>query len=141
MARMAAPRKPLIAIIMPLSVTGLGIVAVMLALLTVRAFGNLRELAGLQRDSRLKTLAYSRSAVVDTQTALYSIGLFSSVRVEPDQETEDPVVPVKIAVTQVTKNELSWGFGFGLDPLSYSVRGRLQYIRHGVITPLTTSKR
>jgi translocation and assembly module TamA len=82
---------------------------------------------------------YSHQAIADTQAAIYGIGLFGSVRVEVASDTIDPVVPIKIAVTPVTKNELSLGGGFGADPTTYFVRGRLTWTRHGVITPLTTS--
>lgn len=82
---------------------------------------------------------YSHQALVDTQSAIYGIGLFGSVRVDPADENITAVVPIKIAVTPVTKNELSAGGGFGLDPSTYYVRARLTWTRHGVITPLTTS--
>jgi translocation and assembly module TamA len=82
---------------------------------------------------------YSHQALADTQAAIYGIGLFGSVRVDPSDDTVTAVVPIKISVTPVTKNELSAGGGFGLDPSTYYVRGRLTWTRHGVITPLTTS--
>ncbi|MEO8841010.1 MAG: BamA/TamA family outer membrane protein [Kofleriaceae bacterium] len=82
---------------------------------------------------------YSHRALADTQKAIYSIGLFGSVRVDPADDTIAAEVPVKVSVTPVTKNELSLGGGFGLDPSTYYVRGRLTWTRHGVITPLTTS--
>lgn len=82
---------------------------------------------------------YSRKRIVDTQSAIYSIGLFSAVRVEPQTEGVDPVVPVKITLTKVTQNEASLGFGGAYDPITYSIRGRATWTRHGVLTPLTTS--
>lgn len=82
---------------------------------------------------------YSHQAIADTQAAIYGIGLFGSVRVEVASDSIDPVVPIKISVTPVTKNELSLGGGFGRDVATYFIRGRLTWTRHGVITPLTTS--
>ena len=82
---------------------------------------------------------FSHQTLADTQAAIYRIGLFGSVRVEPASDSLDTVVPIKIAVTPVTKNELSIGGGFGLDPTTYYVRARFTWTRHGVITPLTTS--
>jgi len=68
--------------------------------------------------------AYSHQAIADTQLNIYGIGLFGSVRVEPAADSLDAVVPIKIVVTAVTKNELSAGGGFGLDPSSYNARLR-----------------
>ena len=82
---------------------------------------------------------YSHQAIADTQAAIYGIGLFGSVRVEVASDTIDPVVPIKVSVTPVTKNELSLGGGFGRDVATYFIRGRFTWTRHGVITPLTTS--
>ncbi|MFT3693551.1 MAG: BamA/TamA family outer membrane protein [Kofleriaceae bacterium] len=82
---------------------------------------------------------YSRQKLVDTQSAIYSVGLFSAVRVEPQTEGVDPTVPVKITLTKTTQNEASLGGGGAYDPVTYSIRGRATWTRHGVITPLTTS--
>ncbi|HET9989988.1 MAG TPA: BamA/TamA family outer membrane protein, partial [Kofleriaceae bacterium] len=82
---------------------------------------------------------FSHKALVDTQTAIYGIGLFGSVRVEPSSDDLASVVPVKISVTSVTKNEASAGGGFALEPVAYAIRGRFTWTRHGVLTPLTTS--
>ncbi|HEY6034480.1 MAG TPA: BamA/TamA family outer membrane protein [Kofleriaceae bacterium] len=83
--------------------------------------------------------AFSHKAVVDTQTAIYGVGLFGTVRVEPALDDLSPSVPVKISVTPVTKNEASAGGGFGIEPEAYALRGRFTWTRHGVLTPLTTS--
>jgi outer membrane protein assembly factor BamA len=82
---------------------------------------------------------YSHQAIADTQQAIYSAGLFGSVRVESASDSIDAIVPIKIVVTPVTKNELSAGGGFGLDPASYNARLRFTWTRRGVVTPLTTS--
>jgi translocation and assembly module TamA len=83
-------------------------------------------------------MPYSRTLVDATEAAIYQMGLFASVRVDPDQESLRPTVDVKISVTLVTKNEISAGGGIGLDPVAYSLRARGQYQRRGFVTPLTT---
>jgi translocation and assembly module TamA len=100
--------------------------------------------AGLEDSVRARIVfvtgqAYSHQAIADTQLGIYGIGLFGSVRVEPAADSLDAVVPIKIVVTAATKNELSVGGGFGLDPSSYNARLRFTWTRHGVLTPLTTS--
>ena len=107
------------------------------------------ELAGVQEGlladavrARINFVAgqkYSHQALADTQAAIYGIALFGSVRVEAANDSIDPVVPIKVSVTPVTKNELSVGGGFGRDVATYFIRGRFTWTRHGVITPLTTS--
>ena len=109
-------------------------------------FGEITVLGadGLLADSVIARIAfsagepYSQSKLDATQTAIYGTGLFASVRVDPDRDNLDAVVPVKITVTTITKNELTVGGGFGLDPLTYNARVRGGYVRHGFITPLTT---
>ena len=81
---------------------------------------------------------YSTSAVLATQTAIYGMGQFATVRIDPDREGTTAVVAVKITVTELTKNEASAGGGFGVDPLTYSGRVRGSYTRRGFLTPLTT---
>ena len=81
---------------------------------------------------------YSQSKLDATQTAIYGTGLFASVRVEPDRDNLATVVPVKITVITVTKNEVTAGGGFGLDPLTYNARLRGGWMRHAFLTPLTT---
>ena len=99
---------------------------------------------GLLADSVIARIAfsagdpYSQSKLEATQTAIYGTGLFASVRVEPDRDNLNAVVPIKITVTTITKNEVSAGGGFGLDPLTYNARLRGGWVRHDFITPLTT---
>jgi translocation and assembly module TamA len=81
---------------------------------------------------------YSQSKLEDTQLAIYGMGEFASVRVDPDRDNLDVVVPVKITVIPVTKNEVTAGGGFGLDPLTYSANLRAGWMRHAFLTPLTT---
>ena len=81
---------------------------------------------------------FSQSKLDATQAAIYGTGLFASVRVDPDRDKLDTVVPVKITVITVTRNEVSAGGGFGLDPLTYNARLRGGLVRHEFLTPLTT---
>nr|HEX4313778.1 BamA/TamA family outer membrane protein [Kofleriaceae bacterium] len=82
---------------------------------------------------------YSFSAVEKTQRALYGVGRFSTVRVQPalgdDKQT---TIGVKIVVSEANRHELRTGVGVGLDPLYYSARFRAQYTQDGVFDPLTT---
>ena len=82
---------------------------------------------------------FSHKAIADTQSAIYGLGLFGTVRIDPSTDDLSPVVPVKISVTPVTKNEASAGGGFALEPDAYAPRARFTWTRHGVLTPLTTS--
>jgi outer membrane protein assembly factor BamA len=91
--------------------------------------------------ARLKFSAgdrYSTTQVDATRQALYAMGRFGSVRVEPDRTGDATTIAVVVTVTENPPNELRLGGGAGLDPLTYSVRLRGQYSRVGVITPLTT---
>jgi translocation and assembly module TamA len=82
---------------------------------------------------------YSQTKIDATQNAIYGTGAFASVRVEPDRDHPDAtVVPVKITVGTVTRNEVTAGGGVGLDPLTYNVRLRAGWVRHRFLTPLTT---
>jgi translocation and assembly module TamA len=99
---------------------------------------------GLLADSVVARIAfsagepYSQSKLDATQAAIYGTGLFASVRVESDRDNLDVVVPVKITVVTITKNEVTAGGGFGLDPLTYNARLRAGWMRHDFLTPLTT---
>jgi len=81
---------------------------------------------------------YSTAAVAATQDALYRMGRFSSVRVDPDRTGDRPVIAVKIGVSEGTHNELGLGGGVGLDPVNYSLRGRATYLRTGWPFALST---
>ena len=67
---------------------------------------------------------YSASAIAASQRALYDLGRFSTVRIAPDRGGGD-VVAVRIAVTLGKLRELRYGFGFGYDPVTAEVRGRI----------------
>ncbi|MBA3454928.1 MAG: BamA/TamA family outer membrane protein [Deltaproteobacteria bacterium] len=67
---------------------------------------------------------YSAAAITRSQRALYDLGRFSTVRIEPDRSAGS-VVPVKISVTLGKLRELRYGFGLGYDPVTAEVRGRV----------------
>lgn len=64
---------------------------------------------------------YAREPLVTTQRALYELGRFSTVRIEPDRAGGE-TVPVAIGVTLGTRHELRGGFGFGYEPLTLEAR-------------------
>jgi outer membrane protein assembly factor BamA len=83
--------------------------------------------------------AYSYAAVEKTQRALYGIGRFSTVQVQPSVGNDaDAVIAVKIVVAEANAHEFRIGPGIGLDPLDYTARLRGQYTQAGVFDPLTT---
>ena len=81
---------------------------------------------------------YSASALAKTQRALYELGRFSTVRVEPDHDLAATNIAVKISVAVSTRHELKFGGGFGYEPLTFDVRGRAGYSVNGCISELTT---
>jgi outer membrane protein assembly factor BamA len=81
---------------------------------------------------------YSTEALADTQRALYSMGRFSSVRVDVDPAAQGAVVPVRIAVTEGNRHELRAGGGVGMDEINYSVHGRVTYTQVGFPFPMST---
>jgi translocation and assembly module TamA len=70
---------------------------------------------------------YSTTALAKTQRALYAMNRFSTVQVQPIDSDDNPVVGVKIAVSEGARREIRLGGGFGLDPTAYEVRGRAGY--------------
>ena len=66
---------------------------------------------------------YSATALAESQRAIYELGRFSTVRIEPDR-TAGAVVPVKIAVALASRHEIKLGGGVGYDPVNVEVRGR-----------------
>jgi outer membrane protein assembly factor BamA len=81
---------------------------------------------------------YAATALRTTQAALYELGRFAIVRVEPALDRDDAVVPVRITVSPASRHELRFGGGLGLDQLTWQVRGRAGYTQAGVLDPLTT---
>jgi len=80
---------------------------------------------------------YSAAALAATQTAVYELGRFSIVRVEPTLDRDDTVVPVRITVSPAPRHEVRFGGGLGLDQLTWQVRGRAGYTQAGALGPLT----
>lgn len=80
---------------------------------------------------------YSAQAVLQTQRNLYGFGRFSTVRVTP-APGDSEVVDIEVAVSESARHEVQLGAGFGIDPVSYEVRGRSGYTVAGWPFPLDT---
>jgi translocation and assembly module TamA len=75
---------------------------------------------------------YSAAAITATSRALYGLNRFSTVRVQPEiTDDANPVVGVQVDVDQGSRHEVKLGGGFGIDPVSYEVRGRAGYSVQG----------
>lgn len=99
--------------------------------------GALREAV----EDRLQFVAgqqYSTAAIVNTQRALYALGRFSTVRVQPQKSGDNTVVAMSVDVSESARHEVKLGGGFGIDPSSYEVRGRAGYTIAGWPFPLDT---
>ena len=72
---------------------------------------------------------YSARALAASQRAVFDLGRFSTVRVEPDR-TAGETVPVRISVVRAKLRELRLGVGGGADDNTVQVRGRfaLSYV-------------
>lgn len=84
---------------------------------------------------------YSTRAISATQRQLYALQRFSTVQVQPaaeDSEAANPVVDMRVAVSQAARHEIKLGGGFGVDPTAYEVRGRAGYLIAGWPTPMDT---
>ncbi len=79
---------------------------------------------------------YSAAAIANTQRALYGLNRFSTVRVQPEKAGESTVIAMKVDVAESARHELKVGGGFGIDPASYEVRGRVGYTIIGWPFPL-----
>lgn len=69
---------------------------------------------------------FSQTALSKTQTALYELSRFSTVRIEPDK-TGTNVIPVKIGLARASRNELKLGGGVAYEPLTSDGRVRGAY--------------
>jgi translocation and assembly module TamA len=101
--------------------------------------GELEQAARARLEAR-EGERFSTAALEDTQTALYAMGRFAVVRIEPDRATDSAVVPVAIEVVPTERHELRLGGGVGLDPESADLHGRAGYRVAGWPRPLTTSR-
>lgn len=81
---------------------------------------------------------YSTRAIAATQRALYGMGRFSTVQVQPSKD-ENRVVGVTVSVAEGSRRTVELGGGFGIDPLAYEIRGRAGYSIAGWPFPLDTS--
>jgi outer membrane protein assembly factor BamA len=71
---------------------------------------------------------YKPQALDEVQGRLYSLGLFSTVLVEPVENPQNPeIADVRITVKEGKHRELRLGFGFGIEPLRNDVHGELLY--------------
>jgi len=71
---------------------------------------------------------FSTAAITATQRKLYGLNRFSTVLVQPETSgAANPVVAMKVDVSQGSRHEIKLGGGFGIDPSSYEVRGRAGY--------------
>ena len=62
---------------------------------------------------------------------------FSTVQITADPG-DGPVVNLTIAVSEGARHQLTFGGGFGIDPISYEVRGRAGYSIMGGLRRSTT---
>jgi translocation and assembly module TamA len=82
---------------------------------------------------------YSSAAIAKTQRALYGLNRFSTVAVQPQKDGGQPVVAMKIALSESAKREIKLGGGLGLDPAAYEVRARAGYTITDWPFPLDTT--
>lgn len=67
---------------------------------------------------------FSTDAIEETQKAIYELGRFSTVHIEPDLTGEQQVIPIRVVVTQGSRGELRLGGGGGYDSIAPEVRVR-----------------
>lgn len=73
---------------------------------------------------------YSSKAIAKSQRQLYAMKRFSTVRILPDKSDGD-TVDIHVSLSNASAHELSLGGGFGIDPATYEVRGRVGYSQIG----------
>ena len=78
---------------------------------------------------------YSAAAIAKSQRQIYAMQRFSAVRILPDKSDGD-TVDIHVSVAHASAHELSLGGGFGIDPATYEVRGRVGYSQIGWPLPL-----
>ncbi len=101
---------------------------VRLGSLTIRGTDKV-ELAALYRHAHLPTgELYTPAALAALQGSLYSLGLFSTVRVEPEPDPQHPeIANVVVQVTEGKHRDLRLGAGVGIEPLRNDVHAELLY--------------
>ena len=78
---------------------------------------------------------FSAMAIAKSQRAIYAMQRFSTVRILPDK-SDGATIDVHVSVSHASAHELSLGGGFGVDPATYEVRGRVGYSQIGWPAPL-----
>jgi outer membrane protein assembly factor BamA len=78
---------------------------------------------------------FSAAAIAKSQRNIYAMQRFSTVRILPDKSDGD-TVDVHVSLAHASAHELSLGGGFGIDPATYEVRGRVGYSQIGWPLPL-----
>jgi outer membrane protein assembly factor BamA len=78
---------------------------------------------------------FSAAAIAKSQRAIYAMQRFSTVRILPDK-SDGETVDVHVSLSHANSHELSLGGGFGIDPATYEVRGRVGYSQTGWPAPL-----
>ena len=78
---------------------------------------------------------FSAAAIAKSQRAIYAMQRFSTVRILPDK-SDGETIDVHVSVSHASAHELSLGGGFGIDPATYEVRGRVGYSQIGWPLPL-----
>ncbi len=67
---------------------------------------------------------FSATALAESQSAIYELGRFSTVRIEPDRSAGE-AVPVRISVSMASRHEIKLGGGAGYDPINFELRARV----------------
>jgi len=78
---------------------------------------------------------FSAAAIAKSQRQIYAMQRFSTVRILPDKSDGD-TVDIHVSMSHASAHELSLGGGFGIDPATYEVRGRVGYSQIGWPLPL-----
>jgi outer membrane protein assembly factor BamA len=80
--------------------------------------------------------AYKPKAIADSRSALYELGRFSVVRIEPDRSARGEIVPVTVTLVEASRHEFRAGGGVGMTPEFYEARLRARYAIDGWPRPL-----
>jgi translocation and assembly module TamA len=78
---------------------------------------------------------FSSAAIAKSARNLYAMQRFSTVRILPDK-SDGETIDVHVSLAHASSHELSLGGGFGIDPATYEVRGRIGYSQTGWPGPL-----
>ena len=82
---------------------------------------------------------YSTTAIAAARGAIYDMGRFATVGVDPELEGGGTVIPVTIELAMPDKhNEIHAGLGVGIDQLQYLLQPHIGYSRPGWPESLTT---